>query len=110
MPGEAYPGRMDVQVTDNPEQAQYEIRADGELAGFVQYHLRNGVIALVHTETDDRFRGQGLGGRLIQSTLDSVRERHLTVIPTCPFTRRWIADHPEYKDLVAADRRADFDL
>ena len=45
MSGEAYPGRMDVQVTDNPEQAQYEIRADGELAGFVQYHLRNGVIA-----------------------------------------------------------------
>jgi len=36
---------MELQVADNPAQAQYEIRADGELAGFVQYHLRDGVIA-----------------------------------------------------------------
>ena len=110
MSGEAYPGRMDVQVADNPEQAQYEIRADGELAGFVQYHLRNGVIALVHTETDDRFRGQGLAGHLIQSTLDAARERHLSVLPYCPYARRWITEHPEYADLVPKARRPEFGL
>jgi uncharacterized protein len=101
---------MELEVTDNPEQDQYEIRADGELAGFVQYHLRNGVIALVHTETDDRFRGQGLAGRLVQSTLDAARERHLSVLPYCPYVRRWIADHPAYADLVPEARRNDFGL
>ena len=101
---------MELQVADNPEQARYEIRADGELAGFVQYHLRNGVIALVHTETDDRFRGQGLGGRLIQSTLDAARERHLSVLPYCPYARRWITEHPEYASLVPEGRRPEFGL
>jgi predicted GNAT family acetyltransferase len=101
---------MELQVIDNPEQAQYEIRADGELAGFVQYHLRNGVIAFLHTETDDRFRGQGLAGRLVQSTLDAVRERHLSVLPYCPYVRRWIAEHPAYADLVPEGRRPEFGL
>ena len=101
---------MELQVVDHPEQARYEIRADGELAGFVQYHLRNGVIALVHTETDDRFRGQGLAGHLIQSTLDAARERHLKVLPYCPYVKRWLTEHREYVDLVPADRRPQFGL
>ena len=40
---------MDVEVTDNPDKARFEIVADGELAGFAQYHLRDGVIAFTHT-------------------------------------------------------------
>ena len=36
---------MDVEVADNPDKARFEILADGELAGFLQYHLRDGVIA-----------------------------------------------------------------
>jgi uncharacterized protein len=101
---------MDVQVADNPDQSQYEIRVDGEIAGFVQYHLRDGVIALLHTQTDDRFRGHGLAGQLVQSTLDAARERHLSVLPYCPYVRRWIEEHPAYADLVPEGRRAEFDL
>ena len=101
---------MELQVADNPEQARYEIRADGELAGFVTYHLRDGVIALLHTETDPRFRGQGVAGRLIRSSLEAAGERHLAVLPYCPFTRRWITEHPEYADLVPEARRPEFGL
>ena len=101
---------MKLQVADNPEQEQYEIRADGELASFIQYELRDGVIVLLHTETDPRFRGQGLAGRLVRSTLDAVRERHLAVLPYCPFVRRWVTEHPEYTDLVPEDVRPRFGL
>lgn len=79
---------MELQVADHPEQAQYEILADGEIVSFLQYHLHDGVIALVHAETDPRFRGQGLAGNLVRSTLDAARERHLAVLPYCPFVRR----------------------
>ena len=101
---------MELQVADNPEQDQYEIRADGELAGFVQYHLRDGIIAFLHTETDPRFRGHGVAGRLIRSSLEAARERHLAVLPYCPFVRRWMTEHPEYADLVPEDERAGFGL
>jgi predicted GNAT family acetyltransferase len=51
-----------------------------------------------------------VAGRLIQSSLEAARDRHLAVLPYCPFVRRWIADHPEYADLVPEDERAIFHL
>ena len=101
---------MDLEVTDNPDKARFEIIVDGELAGFVLYHLRGREIAFTHTETDDRFRGHGLGGHLVQASLDSARERHLAVLPYCPFVNSWIAAHPEYADLVPVGRREQFGL
>ena len=93
---------MDVEVIDNPDKARFEIVADGELAGFAQYHLRDSVIAFTHTQTDDRFRGHGLGGRLVQESLDQARARHLAVLPYCPFVKSWIGAHPEYADLIGS--------
>ena len=101
---------MDVEVIDNPDKARFEIVADGELAGFAQYNLRDGVIAFTHTQTDDRFRGHGLGGRLVQESLDQARARHLAVLPYCPFVNSWITAHREYADLLPAGRREQFGL
>ena len=101
---------MDVEVIDNPDKARFEILADGELAGFVLYHLRGTEIAFTHTETDDRFRGHGLASQLVRTALDQARARHLAVLPYCPFVRSWITEHPEYADLVPAGRREQFGL
>jgi uncharacterized protein len=101
---------MDLQVADDPGQERFEIHADGELAGVIQYHLRGHEIAFVHTETDDRFRGLGIGSHLVRSALDSVRQRNLVVLPYCPFVNRWMTEHHEYADMVPADRWARFGL
>jgi uncharacterized protein len=101
---------MELQVADHPEMERFEIYADGEIAGFIDYRLRDSMISFLHTQTDNRFRGQGVASRLVQSSLDAARERHLAVLPYCPFVRSWIADHPAYADLVPADQRANFDL
>ncbi|WP_238547027.1 GNAT family N-acetyltransferase, partial [Saccharopolyspora erythraea] len=52
------------ETVDNPGDARFEIRGDGETAGFVDYRLRGSTISLLHTEVGDRFEGQGLGSRL----------------------------------------------
>jgi predicted GNAT family acetyltransferase len=101
---------MDLRVTDNQAQSRFEIHADGELAGFVLYEVGDNEIAFIHTETEDRFRGHGLAGRLVQSALEAARDRKLEVLPYCPFVRSWIAGHREYADLVPADRRSRFGL
>ncbi len=101
---------MDLVVADNPDKARFEVLADGELAGFLQYHLEGDEIAFTHTQTDDRFRGQGIAGILVQASLDAARERHLAVLPYCPFVRNWITGHREYVGLVPPDRRQQFGL
>lgn len=97
-------------VRENAAQHRFEIRVDGELAGFTVYQEQGDPLSFVHTEIDPRFEGQGLGSILIRQALDTVRARGGTVLPYCPFVKHFIAKHPEYLDLVAQDRRAGFGL
>ena len=101
---------MAEQVSDHPDQARYEIDVDGEPGGFVVYDRSGDELTLIHTETDPRLRGRGLGGRLIAAVLDDARRQGLAVVPFCPFARAYIAGHPEYTELVPAGRRAEFGL
>lgn len=97
-------------VIDAPERKRFEASVDGELAGFLVYRLRPGLLALIHTEVEERFEGHGLGGRLARFALDQAREQGLAVLPFCPFVNDWMKRHREYVDLVPAGYRANFDL
>ena len=101
---------MDVQVVNNPEEHRYEVRADGELAGWTIYRERPGLIVFVHTEIDQRFEGQGLASQLIRTALDDARDRELQVLPFCPFVNGYIARHREYAELVPDAFRSRFGL
>lgn len=101
---------MNIDVTDNPEEHRYQARADGTPAGFVEYQIRDGQIALIHTEVDDAFEGKGVGSSLVKGALGRVRESGLGLLPVCPFVAGYIKRHPEYLDLVPEQQRARFDL
>ena len=92
------------EVHDNPAQLRYELVLDGEVAGFILYRRLREAIALVHTDVSPRLEGHGLGATLVVGALDDIRARGLHVVPICPFVRSFIERHPEYGDLVVADR------
>ena len=97
-------------VVDVPERSRVEIRVGDEAAGFTEYRRAPGRIAFIHTSIDPRFEGQGLGSKLVRTALSNARAEGLAVLPFCPFVRSYIADHPDYLDLVPEDMRAKFDL
>jgi hypothetical protein len=99
-----------VVVADAPERRRFEATVDGELAGFLVYRLRPGLLALIHTEVEERFEGHGLGGRLARFALDQARAEGLAVLPFCPFVAEWLRRHREYVELVPAEYRANFGL
>jgi predicted GNAT family acetyltransferase len=82
-----------IAIADNAEGKRYEIGVNGELAGFLQYRLRPGLIELVHTEIGEEFEGRGLGSQLISFALDDARERGLAVLPFCPFVNDYMQRH-----------------
>lgn len=101
---------MATEVRNNPDLNRYELRVDEELAGFVTYRERPGLIALVHTEVDKRLEGQGMAGQLVTGALDDARRRGLQVLPFCPFANSYIERHREYADLVPEANRHQFHL
>jgi predicted GNAT family acetyltransferase len=92
----------EIQIEDRPNAGRYEIYFNGKRAGLAAYELADQRIVFTHTEIDDAYEGHGLGGRLVGYALDDARRRGLTVVPRCPFVRRYIEEHPEYADLVSA--------
>lgn len=94
----------EVQIVHVPEQDRWEaVRGDGADAravGFLSYELREGVLDLQHTVVDPAMRGHGLGGRLVEAGLSHARAEGLQVRPTCPFIPPYVAQHPEYQDLI----------
>src|SRR5262245_1012370 len=88
----------DFQVVDVPETRRYEARLRGEKIGFSRYAIRDGTIAILHTEVDPSVEGKGYGSRLARSVLDDATSRGLAVHVMCPFiaayVRRHAADYP----------------
>lgn len=101
---------MDIRVIDMPDRSRFEVRVDGETAGFAAYQRRPGAISFVHTEIEPRFEGQGLASKLIQAALSDARSEGAAVLPFCPFVRSYIDQHREYVDLVPSAVRARFHL
>jgi predicted GNAT family acetyltransferase len=90
-----------IDVVRNDDLARYEIRVDGNVVGFSEYRPRPGNRQVfVHTEIDPEYRGQDLAALLVEGALDDSRRLGYTVVPVCPFVRRFIDEHPEYADLV----------
>ena len=101
---------MSTAIHDNPAESRFEITVDDELAGYVDYREHEGEYALPHTRVLTQFEGRGIGSQLVVGALEQIRERKGTVLPYCPFVPKVIRDHPEFTELVPADRRAEFDL
>ncbi|WAL63259.1 GNAT family N-acetyltransferase [Amycolatopsis cynarae] len=79
---------------------RYEIRVDGELAGFTAYRDRGEQRVFYHTEIAEAFGGRGLSGVLVGQALTDVRESGRTAVPVCPLVAAYLRKHPEYADIA----------
>ncbi|NRQ35546.1 N-acetyltransferase [Nonomuraea sp. NN258] len=91
---------MPNEVVDNPAESRYEIRVDGELAGFADYRLLPGKIIFTHTEVRPEHEGKGLAAALVSHALRASKAAGQRVVPRCPYVKSYIERHPEFQDLV----------
>jgi predicted GNAT family acetyltransferase len=93
---------MALAVTDNPARTRYELHDGEHLLGFTEYHERDdGVLVFPHTIITEPKRGAGYGATLVRGALDDVRAKGRTIVPECPFVKRFVRQHPDYRDLLA---------
>ncbi|MCW1914951.1 N-acetyltransferase [Luteolibacter sp. GHJ8] len=86
-------------VTDNVARQRFELVEEGKVA-FSDYRQHGDVLILPHVEADPALRGRGTAGRLMEGTMQIVRERGLKVQPVCGYAVAWLQRHPEYADAV----------
>jgi predicted GNAT family acetyltransferase len=89
-------------VVHEPEKSRYVLKRGDEIIGVSNYEMgTRGEVVITHTEIDEKLQEKGLGSILARGMLDDLRtSTHAKVVAKCPFTFRFIATHPEYKDLT----------
>lgn len=89
-------------VIDDAADHRFLVAEDGAEAELV-YRAEEGRLILVHTGVPDELGGRGIGSRLVRAALRRARETGETVVPWCPFARKWLEDHPDEAAEVTID-------
>jgi uncharacterized protein len=92
----------DAPVVDDTAAGRFVIRGDGGEAELI-YTIDGDRMILIHTGVPDEWSGHGLGGRLVRTALARAEVDALTLVPWCPFARRWLHDHPDEAAKVSID-------
>ncbi len=89
-------------VVHEPDRSRYELKRGDRVIGESYYEMWNrGELVVTHTEIDEELQEKGLGSMLARGMLDDLRtSTDAKIVATCPFTFKFIATHPGYKDLT----------
>jgi uncharacterized protein len=89
-------------VLDDLEHNRLLFAEDGQEAELI-YRVNGNRLVLIHTEVPEYFRGQGIGSLLVQAAVDRASKAGETVVPVCPYARKWLQDHPDAVSAVTVD-------
>jgi len=89
-------------VVDEAAHHRFVLEQDSEVSELV-YRLNGDRLVLVHTGVPESLRGRGVAGRLVRAAAERAATEGLTVVPWCPYARRWLQDHPDTAATVAID-------
>ena len=89
-------------VVDHPDQHRFLLVEDGIEAELV-YRARPGELVLVHTGVPEALGGRGIAGRLVQAAVDRAAASGETVLPWCPYARKWLQGHEDQAARVTID-------
>jgi predicted GNAT family acetyltransferase len=89
-------------VRDDSDDHRFVIERDDAVAELV-YALIGSRLILVHTEVVETLRNRGLAGQLVGAAVERAAAEGLTIVPRCPYVRRWLKRHPEAAATVAVE-------
>ncbi len=89
-------------VLDDRDHNRFLFAQDGQEAELV-YRVNGKRLVLIHTEVPESFRGQGVGAQLVQAAIDRASKADETLVPLCPYARKWLQDHADAAAGVTID-------
>jgi predicted GNAT family acetyltransferase len=91
-----------MEVVDNTTKGRFELSRDGHTAELI-YTVTGDRMVVHHTEVPKALGGLGIGGELVQAAVRRAARDGLTIVPSCPYARRWLDKHADQVGAVAID-------
>ncbi|MCA0132638.1 GNAT family N-acetyltransferase [Winogradskyella alexanderae] len=91
---------MTIKQHEDNNKGEFYLEADGnKLASMTYSYAGDDKIIIDHTEVDESLKGQGVGYKLVEASVDFAREKGLKIMPLCPFANAVFNKKKEYNDL-----------
>lgn len=87
-------------IQHQTDQDRFVTSVEGGEAELAYMPREGKVLDFQHTYVPQEARGKGVGEALVQEAFDYARREGFRVVPSCPFVRAWLNDHPEAGELV----------
>jgi predicted GNAT family acetyltransferase len=88
---------MDASIVHEP--GRFVLRMEGAEA-HLRYERHPGVLEVLSTWTPPELRGGGVAARLTEAAVALARREGLRIRPTCSYTRTYLQQHAELRDLA----------
>jgi len=93
---------MKIEHEERDDRGAFFVDDGGKHVAELTYKLEDDdVMNIDHTETDEKFRGEGIAQDLVKTAVEHARKNKLTVRATCPYAKKLIDKTPEFQDVLA---------
>lgn len=93
---------MEVLQEDNGKKGEFFVEVNGRRDALMTYTWAGkDKIIIDHTEVGDSLRGQGVGYKLVEASVNFMRAKGIKAIPLCPFAKAVFTKRTEYSDVLA---------
>lgn len=89
-------------VVDRQDEGRLVVEEGRSVAELV-YEIDGDRLVLVHTGVPEEMGGKGVGGALVREAVAKAAQAGLTIVPWCPFARRWLRRNPHSAETVTID-------
>jgi predicted GNAT family acetyltransferase len=93
-----------LEIRDERDEYRYGAYLDGRRVGHAAWVLVRRTVVLPHIRVERRYHDAGVGSLLAHRAFDDARAEGNSVLPWCPFMRRWAQLHPGYRDVARRPR------
>lgn len=92
---------MEINQSEEGRKGKFFVQIDGqELAQMTYVWAGDDRIIIDHTEVDEKLKGKSAGKLLLAKAVAFAREKHIKILPLCPFAKSVFEKTPEYNDVL----------
>ncbi|MDN3493271.1 GNAT family N-acetyltransferase [Winogradskyella bathintestinalis] len=79
----------------------YLVDKDMEVGEITYAYMKDHIIDINHTEIHEKYRGQDLGEKLVEATVNFARKKEVKITASCPYAKKVLDKADKYNDVIA---------
>jgi len=90
-----------IEHTFDGNKGSFYIEVNNKRVATMDYVMGNDKKLIIeHTGVDESLKGQGIGKKLLEKLVEYAHEKHILVLPLCPFANAVFKKTSEWQDVL----------